>query len=185
MSRGRDVRQQPTPEQLAVSREKHDAARAAWRDAEAWDEHIGAMHVAGTDELRMIAYMCDGESLEYFIDRVWPALVNYSEIECLALAGAFVGQRPEQAASFIAFYAQSLLGRDEPTADDDPSRQSPVGTQKSKLPNPDPAVVWEKWRASQQDLKRWVDAIDNGTIDTSQLEAGIAEFAAERDRKPH
>jgi hypothetical protein len=112
------------------------------------------IHPDGTDAIRLVAYQCDGESLDYFIDNVRPSLVNYSEIELLALAGAFVDQPPFEIASFIAFYAASLPAVDSPL--DDPARQSPVGARKSNIPNPDPAAVWEDWRASQRSLERLV-----------------------------
>jgi hypothetical protein len=63
----------------------------------------------GTDLLRMIAYMCDGEGLNYFIANVRPGLVNYSEIELWALAGIFLGSGMADAADFIAFYADQTL----------------------------------------------------------------------------
>jgi hypothetical protein len=126
----------------------------------------------GTDNLRLIAYLCDGESLEYFIANVRPGLVNFSEMELWALAGMFVDQRPE-VASFIAFYVGAVLHVDSPR--DDPARQTPVGTRKSNVCSPDPAKVWDDWIAQWQSLEAWVQAIDEGRVDTSQWETGFAE----------
>lgn len=65
-----------------------------------------------TDELQTlseIAYLCDGESYEYFADRVVPVLTNMSEGELWALAGMFISRTtPEPAAHDIANYASHV-----------------------------------------------------------------------------
>ena len=61
-----------TEEQRAISLHKREAAQAAWRDSGKYDHEIGLtveMPADGLDQLDLVAWICDGEGEDRFVER--------------------------------------------------------------------------------------------------------------------
>jgi hypothetical protein len=91
------------------------------------------------DELdgpEIAAYLCDGQSVDYFVENVLPKLSSTAEGELWVLAGRFLNRGMVNTARFIAAYAAQVA-----------AERGAAEVNREPGVRPDAGQLWAEWRA--------------------------------------